>query len=104
MAKNVEAGRRSSEELVKRLERHPAMKARMERVLDVLENAAGDLSRADDAERRAIDELRAMGQEVLQAWGEGQAQRGALELEAGGGVVRQAKKNCIGSARSAKSP
>lgn len=102
MEKNGEVDTRSEEELVKRLVRHPAMKARIERVLDVLENTTGDLSRADDAERRAIDELRAMGQEVLQGWGDGQARKGARNLEAGGGVVRQAKKNCTGSAPSAK--
>jgi hypothetical protein len=41
----------------------------MERMLDVVENASGDLRRADDAERRAIEELRQMGLEVMQDWG-----------------------------------
>ena len=82
-------------DLVKRLERHPAMMERMVRVLDVLENTAGDVCRADDAERRAIDELRAMGQELLQGWGDSQAQRAALALEASQGVVRQLKKTSL---------
>jgi len=66
-----EVGRTGGEALVERLERHPGMKARIERVLDVLENTSGDLIRADEAERHAIDELRAMGQELLQGWAEG---------------------------------
>jgi len=85
-------GRTSGEALVKRLERHPEMKSRIERVLDVLENTSGDLMRADEAERRAIDELRAMGHELLQGWAEGQAQKEAQRLEADGRVVRQVKK------------
>lgn len=72
-----EVGRASGEALVKRLERHPGMKTRIERVLDVLENTSGDLIRADEAERRAIDELRAMGQELLQGWAEGGTERSA---------------------------
>ena len=85
----------SSDELVKRLERHPQMKARIGRVLDVLENTSGDLQRADDAEQRAIDELRAMGQELLQGWAEGQVKRIEREVESGGQVVRQVKKTLL---------
>ena len=85
----------NSEELVKRLERHPEMKSRIARVLDVLENTSGDLRRADDAERQAIDELRSMGQELLQGWAHGQAEKEAKRLEAMGGVVRQVKKTSL---------
>lgn len=84
--------RTSGEALVKQLERHHEMKARIERVLDVLENTSGDLIRADEAEQRAIDELRAMGQELLQGGAEGQAQKEAQRLEADDRVVRQVKK------------
>jgi len=90
-----EVGRASGEALVERLERHPEMKARIERVLDVLENTSGDLIRADEAERRAIDELRAMGQELLQGWAEGQAQKESQRLEADDRVVRQVKKTAL---------
>ena len=91
------------EELVRRLERHPQMKARISRVLDVLENTSGDLQRADDAEKRAVEELRGMGQELLQGWAEGQVKKVEMELEAGGQVVRQVKKNFTGTVRSGKS-
>ena len=68
------------------------MMARVQRLLDVMENTDGDVRRADAAERRTIDELRAMGQEVLQSWGANLAQKEAQMLQASGGVVRQEKK------------
>lgn len=95
MEKGTEAMTPSGADLARRLERHPAMKARFARVLDVLENTSGDLVRADDAERQAIDELRSMGQELLQGWANGQAQKEAERLEAAGGVVRRVKKTAL---------
>lgn len=95
MKTESEVTRASGEALGKRLERHPEMKARIERVLDVLENTSGDLIRADEAERRAIDELRAMGQELLQGWAKGQAQKEAQRLETDDRVVRQVKKTSL---------
>ena len=53
------------DELAARLDRHPELHARLERLLDLVENTGGDLKRADEAERRAIEELRVMGQEIL---------------------------------------
>jgi hypothetical protein len=64
----------------------------MERLLDVVENTGGDVKLADEAERRAIEELRKMGQQVMQGWGQRLAGREAQELEETGGVVRQVKK------------
>jgi len=91
------------ESVAERLERHPELKARMERLLDVVENTSGDVRLADEAERRAIEELRQMGQEVMQGWGRKASNREALEMEAKGGIVRHVKKNSIGFAHSAKS-
>jgi hypothetical protein len=81
--------------VAERLERHPALKARMERMLDVVENAGGDLVRADDAERRAIEELRQMGLEVMQDWARKTADEAGRKLEAAGGVVREVKKTSL---------
>jgi hypothetical protein len=39
-------------------------------LLSVVEDAAGDLEKADAAERRMIEELRQMGNEALTAWAE----------------------------------
>ena len=92
MHKVIEAGGANSAQVAQRLERHPEVRVRVLRLLDVLENTSGDIRRADEAERRAIDELRAMGQEVLQGWGRALAQKEGEMLEASGGVVRQVKK------------
>jgi hypothetical protein len=46
------------EEIVRRLERRPEVKARVLRLLDMVENTGGDLKRADEAEQRTIEELR----------------------------------------------
>ena len=56
--------------LLERLNRHPPMRARVESLLAVVEDAAGDCGRADAAERRMIEELRQMGHEALTAWAE----------------------------------
>jgi len=93
MHKVIEAGGANSAQVAQRLERHPQVRARVLRLLDVLENTSGEIRRADEAERRAIDELRAMGQEVLQGWAGALAQKEGEMLQAGGGVVRQVKKS-----------
>ena len=36
----------------------------------VVENAAGDVVKADEAEQRVIEELRQLGQQALQSWAE----------------------------------
>jgi len=80
------------ETVTERLERHPELKARMERLLDVVDNASGDVKLADEAERRAIEEIRQMGREVMQSWGQKASNQEALAMEAKGGVVRHVKK------------
>jgi len=51
--------------LLQRIKRHPLLRARVESLLGVVEDAGGDLEKAAAAERRVIDELRQMGNEVL---------------------------------------
>ena len=83
--------------LLERLNRHPHLRARMESLLAVVEDAAGDCAKADAAERRVIDELRQMGNEALTAWAEHGVERQAalaqaeLEWRPGG------KKNSTGT-------
>lgn len=71
--------------LLERLNRHPLLRARMESLLAVVEDAVGDWERADAAERRVIEELRQMGNEALTAW----AERGVEKSS----VVAQAEPN-----------
>ena len=98
MDKEVALAKSEHESVAERLERHPDLKERMERLLDLVENVAGDVKLADEAERRAIEELRQMGQQIMQGWGQRLADSEARDMEAKARVVRQAKKNCTGSA------
>jgi hypothetical protein len=84
-----------------RLADHPLLKARIEALLAVVEDATGDVKRADEAERRMIEELRRLGQEALQGWAEKQEAAQAAMLDAQAGAQRQGKKNSTGTRRSA---
>lgn len=93
-------GERSLEE---RLKAHPELKERVERLLVVVENASGDIEKANEAERRVFEELRQMGQEALTGWAERQHAKKVKALEAEGGVSRKEKKTFTGTAASGKS-
>ena len=80
------------DELASWLDRHPELHARLERLLDLVENTGGDLKRADEAERRAIEELRVMGQEILRGWAQCRADEESQVLEKTDGFVRQVKE------------
>jgi hypothetical protein len=84
--------------LEERLNRHPLLKARMEALLDIVENASGDLEKANAAEQRVIEELRQMGNEVLHGWAENQEHKKAQELEKSEKEVNhKEKKTSIGT-------
>jgi chromosome segregation ATPase len=82
-----------------RLEAYPHLKQRIEALLNVVENAAQDLERADEAEQRVIEELRQIGQQALQAWAQTQQQQQSVQLRYHQPAVRQhRKKNSTGTA------
>lgn len=66
--------KRSIEE---RLKDHPDLIARLEAMADIVENADADVEKADEAERRVLEEVRQMGREVLQAWAQRQQRKKA---------------------------
>ena len=90
--KLVEVKRESA---VERRERHPELKARRERMLEVVENASGDVRRADEAEPRAIEELRQRGLAIRRDWGQKTSTEATRDLEAQGGVVREVKDTAV---------
>jgi hypothetical protein len=61
--------------LEERLREHPELKAKMEAMLAIIENAGGDVEKAAVAERRTIEESRQMGNEVLHGWAHRQQQK-----------------------------
>lgn len=65
---------------ITRLNQHPKLRERVEALLCVVENTVGDCTKADDAERHVIEELRKMGSDVLHCWAEKAAQETAEAL------------------------
>ena len=91
----------TDETLVQALKRYPQLKQRITHLMAVVEDAEGDLARADEAERRVIEEIRRLGQESLQAWAERQMEQTALTAAKTGEVRGGGKKNFAGTVRSA---
>lgn len=88
-----------SKGLEDRLKADPELRAKFEDILSVVENAQGDLTLADAAEQRVLEELRQLGQTALQEWATRQQQQ---QSEAFGQenptAHRGGKKNYIGIA------
>ncbi|MGH9941067.1 MAG: hypothetical protein ACRD9R_01765 [Pyrinomonadaceae bacterium] len=56
--------------LAARLVQHPELRARFEEILAVAEKERGDANTADEAEERAVEQIRRLGQELMQTWAE----------------------------------
>ena len=52
----------SDEEILRGLHEHPQIRQRIASLLSAVQDAGGDLRRADDAEQRLTEELRRLGQ------------------------------------------
>ncbi len=79
----METSPMSDEEMVSRLRQHPQIRSRRVSLLAGVENADGDLKRADDAEDRLIEEKQRLGQEAMQAWAQGQVHDSEQEVRRG---------------------
>jgi hypothetical protein len=90
------------ESLEERLRKHPALRARLEALLDMVEDESGQFERADDAEEFLISQLRSMGQEVLQEWATNEQQQVEQHWNHRPGVARKQKKDSSGTLPSAK--
>jgi len=99
----IETASTRKRNLEERLKDQPEFKARVEKLLDVIENAAGDIEKAAEAERRVIEELRQMGNEVLHGWARRQQQKKEEEFASKAGVNRKEKKTSTGTPGTEKS-
>lgn len=91
------------EKFMANLNKHRILRARFEDLLRVVDNADGSCTKADDAEQGVVDELRKMGNEALQSWGEKAAIKSAETLKAQNPKSRKnGKKKSIGIASSEK--
>jgi len=78
-----------------RLKDYPELKAKIEAMLAIIENAGGDVEKAAEAEQRIIEEMRPMGNEGLHSWARRQQQKKEDEYQAQPGVNRKRKKTLL---------
>jgi len=83
------------EELLEALNRHPSLRQRIEQIVAVVEDAGGEVSRADAAERRLIEELQRLGQESLQAGAQRQVEQTTRATLESGEARRAGKKTVL---------
>lgn len=89
--------------LEERVQDNPALRKRLESILDIAENVHGEFSTADEAEERAIEELRRLGNELLQEWALNQEKRVVDELgKQADRPVGHGKKNSGGKRHTGK--
>ena len=98
----MRANHLSDADLVERLNAHPDLRERIEGLLLAVENASGELNKADAVEMRIIEEMRQLGRETLTAWAQHQVIQETEALSQSVGVWREGKKNCAGIPRSGK--
>lgn len=84
------------ESLEERLHKHPALRARLEALLDMVEDESGQFQRADDAEEFLISQLRSLGQELLQQWATNEQQHVEQHWDNRPRVARKQKKDSTG--------
>jgi chromosome segregation ATPase len=89
--------RPTDRDLIRKLGQYPELRAKIETMLAMIENAGGEVEKAAEAERRVIEELRQMGSEVLHGWGRRQQQKKEEEYNAKPGVNRKEKKSSGGT-------
>ena len=83
--------------LEERLTNHPQLMAKIEAILDIIENKSGELDRADDVEELLIKELRKMGQDVFHGWANNQQRKKEEEGNKRQKAHRHGKKKFIGT-------
>lgn len=89
--------------LEERLREYPELRARFEAMLGIVENADGDIVKADEAEERVMQELRQLGRSAVQGWAERKQRRLQGEYEGRPGVTHKEKKTSIGTPGSGRS-
>jgi hypothetical protein len=95
MSEKSDGGVAGEGTLEERLREYPELRARFEEMLAIVENADGDIVKADEAEERVIEELWQLGQSALQGWAE-RKQRHVQKGEREASGSQSQVKNSIG--------
>ena len=89
--------------LTDRLDQHPQLRNRVEEILNIVENTAGNYTNANDAEQSVIDELRKLGNDALSCWAETAVKRSEEKLhQEVEGLHGKGKKKSVGIVLSVK--
>jgi hypothetical protein len=95
MTQDTEKTLRASR-LAARLAQYPDLLSRFEEILAVAENEHGQANTADEAEELAFEQVRKLGQELLQSWAERKHEHLTREYDARSAYRRKGKKNSAG--------
>jgi hypothetical protein len=93
----------SDEALLAFFQSHPNLRDRVASIAGAVGNLNGDLSEADAAEERLIEEMRLLGREALQGWADERVEATERGVRGQTGIHRQGKKNSAGTRNSARS-
>lgn len=67
--------------LEERLKSYPLLKARIEELIEVVENNRDDIEKADIAEQRVLEEVRKIGREAMLSWSASQSKKKTEEIK-----------------------
>jgi hypothetical protein len=81
------------EDFLNKLSEYPELRGRFEEILALMGNERGDANTADEAEERAIEEVRKLGLEVMQGWARRKQRRLTEEYAKQEGYRQKGKKN-----------
>jgi hypothetical protein len=93
----------TEENFLTRLKQYPGLCERMESLLNIVENVAGDHTKADAAEQAVLDEVRKLGHTALQSWADQAVRRATATMRQqhpplqGNGKKKSGGTRCSGS-------
>lgn len=87
------------EKIIELMNQNPKLKARVVSILNISNNTSGNIIKANDAEERTIEELRKLGNEVLEGWAENRMEQSTNEIleKENGNISKNGKKKFIGT-------
>ena len=84
--------------LAQRISQYPSLKNRIELLINIIEDSAGDCQKANEAEMRVIEELRQMGSEALHSWSEHKIEQATKDFDKDHSTaIKSGKKNSGGT-------
>jgi len=92
----------SDDALTAALRARPGLRKRVSSIVLSVEGDEGELTEADAAEERLVEEMRLLGREALRSWAEKRVEATEREIRQRPQMHRQGEKNSAGIRNSAK--